>query len=117
DLIITDKRIPLVSFTGSTKIGRHVSTKVAERFGRAILELGGNNAIIVSEHADLNMLLVGAVFGAVGTAGERCTTTRRLIVHESIYDKTLSVLKKAYGQLQIGDPLDAANDVGPLIDK
>ena len=117
DLINNDKRIPLVSFTGSTRIGRHVSKTVAERFGKTILELGGNNAIIVSEHADLSMVLVGAVFGAVGTAGQRCTTTRRLIIHESVYDKTINVLKNAYGQLKIGNPLDANNHVGPLIDK
>lgn len=116
DLMNNDKRVPLVSFTGSTRIGRHVSKTVAERFGKTILELGGNNAIIVSEHADLNMVLVGAVFGAVGTAGQRCTSTRRLIVHESVYDKTIETLKNAYGQLKIGDPLDAANHVGPLID-
>ena len=117
DLINNDKRIPLVSFTGSTRIGRHVSKTVAERFGNTILELGGNNAIIVSEHADISMVLVGAVFGAVGTAGQRCTSTRRLIVHESVYDKTVEVLKNAYGQLQIGNPLDSNNHVGPLIDK
>jgi len=117
DLINNDKRIPLVSFTGSTRIGRHVSKTVAERFGNTILELGGNNAIIVSENADINMVLVGAVFGAVGTAGQRCTTTRRLIIHESMYDKTIEVLKSAYGQLKIGNPLDSNNHVGPLIDK
>ncbi len=117
DLMNNDKRIPLVSFTGSTRIGRHVSSTVAARFGKSILELGGNNAIIVSEFADLKMVLTGAVFGAVGTAGQRCTSTRRLIIHESIYDKTLDVLKKAYGQLKIGDPLDSNNHVGPLIDK
>jgi aldehyde dehydrogenase (NAD+) len=117
DLINNHPKIPLVSFTGSTRIGRHVSKTVAERFGKTILELGGNNAIIVSEHADLKMVLVGTVFGAVGTAGQRCTSTRRLIVHESVYDKTISVLKKAYGQLKIGDPLDPANHVGPLIDQ
>ena len=116
DLMNNDKRVPLVSFTGSTRIGRHVSKTVAERFGKTILELGGNNAIIVSEHADLSMVLVGAVFGAVGTAGQRCTSTRRLIVHESVYDKTLETLKSAYGQLKIGDPLEASNHVGPLID-
>lgn len=116
DLINNDSRIPLVSFTGSTRIGRHVSQTVAARFGRSILELGGNNAIIVSQHADLNMVLIGTVFGAVGTAGQRCTSTRRLIIHESIYDKTISVLKKAYAQLKIGDPLDEKNHVGPLID-
>ncbi|MHA3789923.1 L-piperidine-6-carboxylate dehydrogenase [Flavobacterium hauense] len=117
DLINNDKRIPLVSFTGSTRIGRHVSKTVAERFGNTILELGGNNAIIVSEHADISMVLVGAVFGAVGTAGQRCTSTRRLIIHESVYDKTVAVLKNAYGQLKIGNPLDSNNHVGPLIDK
>jgi aldehyde dehydrogenase (NAD+) len=117
DLMNNDKRVPLISFTGSTRIGRIVAGATAQRFGRSILELGGNNAIIVSQHADMSMVLVGAVFGAVGTAGQRCTTTRRLIIHESIYDKTLSVLKNAYGQLKIGNPLDSANHVGPLIDK
>lgn len=116
DFINNDKRIPLVSFTGSTRIGRHVSSTVASRFGRSILELGGNNAIIVSQYADLNMVLVGAVFGAVGTAGQRCTSTRRLIVHESVYDKTIEVLKSAYAQLNIGNPLNPINHVGPLID-
>ncbi len=116
DLMNNDPRIPLISFTGSTRIGRHVSQTVAARFGRSILELGGNNAIIVSQYADLNMVLIGTVFGAVGTAGQRCTSTRRLIIHESIYDKTISVLKKAYAQLKIGDPLDENNHVGPLID-
>lgn len=111
-----DKRIALVSFTGSTRIGGIVGQAVAARFGKTILELGGNNAIIVSQHADLNMVLTGAVFGAVGTAGQRCTTTRRLIIHESIYDKTVQVLTKAYKQLKIGNPLDANNHVGPLID-
>lgn len=116
DLLNADKRIPLISFTGSTRIGRRVSAAVADRFGRTILELGGNNAIIVTENADLKMVLTGAVFGAVGTAGQRCTSTRRLIVHESVYDKTIEVLKAAYSQLKIGDPLDASNHVGPLID-
>ncbi len=117
DLINNDPRIPLVSFTGSTRIGRHVSKTVAERFGNTILELGGNNAIIVSEHSDISMVLVGAVFGAVGTAGQRCTSTRRLIIHESVYDKTVQVLQSAYAQLKIGNPLDSNNHVGPLIDK
>jgi len=116
-LMSNDSRVALLSFTGSTRVGREVAKTVAGRFGKSILELGGNNAIIVSEHADLNMVLIGTVFGAVGTAGQRCTTTRRLIVHESVYDKTINVLKKAYGQLKIGNPLDAANHVGPLIDK
>nr|WP_322623390.1 aldehyde dehydrogenase family protein [uncultured Flavobacterium sp.] len=116
DILTNDKRIPLVSFTGSTRVGRHVGQVVAGRFGKTILELGGNNAIIVSEHADISMVLVGAVFGAVGTAGQRCTTTRRLIVHESVYDKTIGVLKSAYSQLKIGNPLDVNNHVGPLID-
>lgn len=117
DLINNDKRIPLVSFTGSTNIGRHVSKTVASRFGNTILELGGNNAIIVTENADLDMMLIGTVFGAVGTAGQRCTSTRRLIVHESVYDQVREKLVKAYGQLKIGDPLDQNNHVGPLIDK
>lgn len=117
DLINNDKRIPLVSFTGSTRIGRHVAQTVAGRFGRSILELGGNNAIIVTENADLNMMLIGSVFGAVGTAGQRCTTTRRLIVQESIYDSVKEKLKNAYAQLNIGNPLDQNNHVGPLIDK
>ena len=116
ELLSNDKHVPMVSFTGSTHAGRQVSTTVAQRFGKTILELGGNNAIIVSEEADLNMVLAGAVFGAVGTAGQRCTTTRRLIVHENIYDKTIEALKKTYSQLKIGNPLDAAHHVGPLID-
>jgi len=116
DMMNNDSRMPLISFTGSTRIGRIVAGATAQRFGRSILELGGNNAIIVSEHADLSMVLVGAVFGAVGTAGQRCTSTRRLIIHESIYDKTIAVLKNAYGQLSIGNPLDSKNHVGPLID-
>jgi aldehyde dehydrogenase (NAD+) len=117
DLLNNDKRVPMVSFTGSTRIGRHVSKTVAERFGKTILELGGNNAIIVTPDADLKMVLVGSVFGAVGTAGQRCTSTRRLIIHESIYTKVCDVLKNAYSQLSIGNPLDQSNHVGPLIDK
>ncbi|MET3114683.1 aldehyde dehydrogenase (NAD+) [Pedobacter sp. CG_S7] len=116
DLLNNDKRIPLVSFTGSTRIGRIVASAVAGRFGRSILELGGNNAIIISKDADLDMSLIGAVFGAVGTAGQRCTSTRRLIIHEAIYDAFKDKLVKAYGQLKIGDPLDQNNHVGPLID-
>ena len=115
--LANDTRIPLVSATGSTRMGKTVSAAVAARLGKSILELGGNNAIIVSEHADLNMLVAGAVFGAVGTAGQRCTTTRRLIIQESIYDKAVGILKNAYAHLKIGDPLDANNHVGPLIDK
>ena len=85
--LVEDKNIPLVSFTGSTRVGRMVGAKVAERFGKSILELGGNNAIIITENADLDMSIIGAVFGAVGTAGQRCTSTRRLIIHESVYDE------------------------------
>lgn len=112
-----DKRIALVSFTGSTRVGRIVGQTVAARFGKSLLELGGNNAVIVTESADLKMVLPGTVFGAVGTAGQRCTSTRRLIVHSSIYDKTIAVLKKAYSQLKIGNPLDSKNHIGPLIDQ
>lgn len=116
-LMASDKRLPLVSATGSTRMGKAVGENVGARLGRALLELGGNNAIIVTESADLKLVLTGAVFGAVGTAGQRCTSTRRLIVHSSIYDKVKESLVKAYAQLQIGDPLDASNHVGPLIDK
>jgi aldehyde dehydrogenase (NAD+) len=116
-LMNNDKNLPLVSFTGSTRVGRIVSAAVASRFGRSILELGGNNAIIISKDADLDMSLIGAVFGAVGTAGQRCTSTRRLIIHEDIYEQFKAKLIKAYGQLKIGDPLDQQNHVGPLIDQ
>lgn len=116
EMINNDKRIPLVSFTGSTRIGRTVATAVAGRFGRSILELGGNNAIIISKDADLEMSIIGAVFGAVGTAGQRCTSTRRLIIHEDIFEDFKNRLIKAYGQLRIGDPLDQYHHVGPLID-
>lgn len=112
-----DTRVPLVSATGSTRMGKALSKTVAERLGRSILELGGNNAIIISQNADIHIALVGSVFGAVGTAGQRCTTTRRLIIHESIYDDFKQKLVNAYSQLSIGNPLDAANHVGPLIDK
>jgi aldehyde dehydrogenase (NAD+) len=112
-----DTRIPLVSATGSTKMGKLLNTAVAARLGKTILELGGNNAIIISEHADLDMSLIGAVFGAVGTAGQRCTSTRRLIIHEKVYDSFVAKLTKAYGQIKIGDPLDSKNHMGPLIDK
>jgi len=117
EYLTEDTHVPLVSATGSTRMGKLVGAKVAERFGKSILELGGNNAIIITENADLDTTLVGAVFGAVGTAGQRCTTTRRLIIHESIYTKVKDSLVKAYGQLKIGDPLDEKNHVGPLIDK
>lgn len=117
DRINHDPRIPLVSMTGSTRVGRIVASAVASRFGRCILELGGNNAVIVSEHADLDMMLVGTVFGSVGTAGQRCTTTRRLIVHDSVYDLVKERLRKAYAQIRIGNPLHAENHVGPLIDQ
>jgi aldehyde dehydrogenase (NAD+) len=112
-----DNRVPLISATGSTRMGKIVSATVAGRLGRTILELGGNNAIIVTPNANLEMVLVGAVFGAVGTCGQRCTSTRRLIIHDSIYDKVKEQLAGAYAQLKIGDPLDSANHVGPLIDK
>lgn len=112
-----DSRIPLISATGSTRMGKAVGAAVGARLGRSILELGGNNAIIISKDADLDMSLIGAVFGAVGTAGQRCTSTRRLIIHESVYDAFKAKLVKAYGQLKIGDPLDQNNHVGPLIDK
>jgi aldehyde dehydrogenase (NAD+) len=116
DLMNHDARIPLISFTGSTRIGRMVSAAVATRFGKSILELGGNNAIIISKDADLDMSIVGALFGAVGTAGQRCTSTRRLIIHEDIYEDFKNRLVQAYGQLRIGDPLDENFHVGPLID-
>jgi aldehyde dehydrogenase (NAD+) len=115
--LVDDKNIALVSFTGSTKVGRMVGRNVAERFGKSILELGGNNAIIISKDADINMTIIGAVFGAVGTAGQRCTSTRRLIIHEDVYDDVISRLQKAYAQIKIGNPLDENNHVGPLIDK
>lgn len=115
--MVESKDIQLISFTGSTAVGREVASKVAGRFGKSILELGGNNAIIITENADLEMSIIGAVFGAVGTAGQRCTSTRRLIIHESVYDKVKTKLVKAYRQLKIGNPLDVNNHVGPLIDE
>lgn len=116
-MLTEDNRIPLISATGSTRMGRIVGAKVAERFGKSLLELGGNNAIIVTPNADLKMTIIGAVFGACGTAGQRCTTTRRLIIHESIFEEVTAKLIQAYGQLRIGNPLDQQNHVGPLIDK
>jgi aldehyde dehydrogenase (NAD+) len=112
-----DKRIPLISATGSTKMGRKVGAAVAGRLGRSLLELGGNNAIIVTPNADLKLMLSASVFGAVGTCGQRCTSTRRLIVHESIYDQVKDLLVKSYSQLKIGNPLNSKNHVGPLIDE
>ena len=117
EMMTKDTRIPLISATGSTRMGKEVAATVAGRLGRSLLELGGNNAIIVSPDADLKLTIIGAVFGAVGTAGQRCTTTRRLIVHESKYDIIKEKLANAYGQLKIGDPLDTNNHVGPVIDK
>jgi len=117
EFMTKDKRIPLVSATGSTRMGKIVGATVAERLGRSLLELGGNNAIIVTPNADMELVLTGAVFGAVGTCGQRCTSTRRLIVHEDVYDTVKQNLVSAYGQLRIGDPLDQNNHVGPLIDK
>lgn len=116
EMITTDTRIPLVSATGSTRMGRIVGAKVAERFGKSLLELGGNNAIIITPSADLKVVVPGAVFGAVGTAGQRCTSTRRLIIHESVYDTVRDAIVGAYGQIKIGNPLDEKNHVGPLID-
>ena len=112
-----DVRVPLVSATGSTRMGKSVGENVGKRLGKTILELGGNNAIIISKYADLDIVIPAAVFGAVGTAGQRCTSTRRLIVHESIFDSVRDKLVSAYKQLKIGDPLNENNHVGPLIDK
>ena len=117
EFLSKDKRVPLLSATGSTRMGKIVAQEVAGRLGRSLLELGGNNAIIVTPDADVKMTVIGAVFGAVGTAGQRCTSTRRLIIHESIYDKVKDAIVAAYGQLKIGNPLDQNNHVGPLIDK
>ena len=111
-----DKRMPLVSATGSTRMGKKVGEAVGRRLGKSLLELGGNNAIIVTPDADLDMTIIGAVFGAVGTCGQRCTSTRRLIIHDSIYDTVKEKLVSAYKQLRIGNPLDENNHVGPLID-
>ena len=112
-----DEHIPLISFTGSTAVGREVNALVAKRLGKTLLELSGNNAIIVDENADLSIAIPSIVFGAIGTAGQRCTTTRRLIVHEKIYAAVSAALVKAYKKIKIGDPLDQQNLMGPLIDK
>lgn len=116
EYMTTDRRLPLISATGSTRMGKIVGATVAQRLGRSLLELGGNNAIIVTPNADMNLLLTAGVFGAVGTCGQRCTTTRRLIVHEDIYEDVKKALVKAYKQIKIGDPLNAKMHVGPLID-
>ena len=112
-----DKRVPLISATGSTRMGKIVASAVGARLGRSLLELGGNNAIIVTPDADVKMTVMGAVFGAVGTAGQRCTSTRRLIIHEDIYNEVRDAVVNAYKQIKIGNPLDQSNHVGPLIDK
>ena len=116
ELITKDERISLVSATGSTRMGRIVGAEVAKRFGKSLLELGGNNAIIITPEADLDVTIIGALFGAVGTCGQRCTSTRRLIIHEKIYEEVKNKLSSAYKQLKIGNPLDEKNHVGPLID-
>ena len=116
EFMTKDTRIPLISATGSTRMGKIVAAEVGKRLGKSLLELGGNNAIIVTPDADIKMTVIGGVFGAVGTAGQRCTSTRRLIIHESIFDSVKDALVSAYGQIKIGDPLDQSNHVGPLID-
>ena len=115
--MIKDPRLPLISFTGSTAMGRHVNKTVSERFGKTILELGGNNAIVIDESAEMELAIPAVVFGAVGTAGQRCTSTRRLIIHESIYDSFLEKLINAYKQVKIGDPLDNSTLMGPLVNE
>ena len=116
EFMTKDSRVPLVSATGSIRMGKIVAQEIAKRLGKSLLELGGNNAIIVTPDADIKMTVIGAVFGAVGTAGQRCTSTRRLIIHESVYDKVKKAVVDAYKQLRIGNPLDENNHVGPLID-
>ncbi|MGY8988676.1 MAG: L-piperidine-6-carboxylate dehydrogenase [Flavobacteriales bacterium] len=116
EMMTSDDRLPLISATGSTRMGRIVGSEVAKRFGKSLLELGGNNAIIITPDADLKVTIVGSLFGAVGTCGQRCTSTRRLIIHESVYDEVKNKLSSAYNQLKIGNPLDENNHVGPLID-
>ena len=117
ETMINDKNVPLISFTGSTKMGRHVSKVVGERFGKSILELGGNNCIIVDESADMDLVVPAIVFGAVGTAGQRCTSTRRVIIHDSIYEELKKRLISAYKQVNIGDPLEKDTLMGPLVNK
>ena len=115
--IASDPRVSLVSATGSTKMGKSVAQVVGSRLGKSLLELGGNNAIIISQDANIDIAIRASVFGAIGTAGQRCTTTRRLIIHESIFDSFTKKLVSAYGQITIGNPLDEKNHMGPLIDK
>ena len=117
EFMTKDERIPLISATGSTRMGKIVAKTVGERLGKSLLELGGNNAIIVTPDANIKNTVIGAVFGAVGTCGQRCTSTRRLIVHEDVYDKVKNAIVDAYKQIRIGNPLDENNHVGPLIDK
>jgi len=117
EMMTQDPRIPLISATGSTRMGKIVAQTVAGRLGKSLLELGGNNAIIVTPDADIKMTVIGAVFGAVGTCGQRCTSTRRLIIHKDIYEQVKNAIVAAYKQLSIGNPLDENNHVGPLIDK
>ena len=114
--MLNDKRVPMISITGSTRVGQHAAQVIASRFGKVILELGGNNAIIVSPNADLKIAIPTMVFGAVGTAGQRCTSTRRLIIHESLYEEVKASLLKAYDSLKIGNPMNEKNHMGPLID-
>ncbi|MCX7114954.1 MAG: aldehyde dehydrogenase family protein [Gammaproteobacteria bacterium] len=116
EIMLDDPRLPLISFTGSTKVGRSLAERVAKRLGKCLLELGGNNAVIVDESADLNLALSAVVFGAIGTAGQRCTTTRRLFLHASIYEVMLARLLKAYRSLRMGSPLDLNHHMGPLVD-
>ncbi len=117
EILVADHRVPLISATGSTAMGRKVGPKVAERFGRALLELGGNNAAIIAPTADLDLVLRGVAFAAMGTAGQRCTTLRRLFVHRSIYDTLVPRLKKVWGSVSIGDPRSSGTLIGPLIDE
>ena len=116
-MLVNDKRVPLISFTGSTLQGKKIGKAVGKRLGRTILELGGNNAIIVSQHGDLEMAIRTILFGAVGTAGQRCTSTRRVIVHESIHDELVEKLVKAYKSVRIGDPLEDGTLMGPLVNR
>ena len=113
---VDDQRVNLISFTGSCAVGRQVSERVSSRMGKCLLELGGNNAIIVDEHANMDLVIPAIVFGAVGTAGQRCTSTRRIIAHRSRFEELKKALVKAYGQVRIGDPLDPDTLMGPLTD-